>query len=224
MCFCEDTTRVLKKQVNLFSPSLLAELGGFKFIAMKRVCIKCGVEKEIEELRKRNDCKSGYSNICKQCYKEYNKKYHSKYYQNNKIKCREAAEEYRRSHPEYRKRRNKLNYLRRKMNPDFILKEKMRSKKRGERGDHAKYRKENKELMASRRKMSYSKNIDKIKIKTKEYRKQLPDYYIVQKIQASTKLNPKTIRLYPDLIKSYRQQIKMKRLLKQKKNESNETS
>jgi hypothetical protein len=52
----------------------------------------------------------------------------------------------------------------------------------------------------------------------------LTDTYIVQNIHYAYGLDYKTIRQHPELIESYRQQIKIKRLLKQKKDENIKTS
>jgi len=38
---------------------------------MKRVCKKCGVEKEIEEFVKSKQCKHGYTRCCKKCKCKY---------------------------------------------------------------------------------------------------------------------------------------------------------
>jgi len=50
---------------------------------MRRVCKKCGVEKELEEFHKQKSCKLGYRFICHDCYKKYRRNY-----ENSKEKIR----------------------------------------------------------------------------------------------------------------------------------------
>ena len=52
----------------------------------------------------------------------------------------------------------------------------------------------------------------------------LKDSYIIQNIMLRFKLKRKNIKAYPELIKSYREQIRIKRLLKSKKHENIKTS
>ena len=42
---------------------------------MRRVCKKCGEEKELEKFHKQKSCKLGYRSICNECYKEYRREY-----------------------------------------------------------------------------------------------------------------------------------------------------
>lgn len=42
---------------------------------MKKICTKCGNEKEKENFPRNERTKDGRSTVCKSCLKEYNKKY-----------------------------------------------------------------------------------------------------------------------------------------------------
>jgi hypothetical protein len=53
---------------------------------MKRLCKKCELEKNLDEMMKSKNSKDGYANLCKDCnrlkskkYREDNKDYHDKY-------------------------------------------------------------------------------------------------------------------------------------------------
>jgi hypothetical protein len=99
------------------------------------------------------------------------------------------------------------------------------------------YRIKNKDKIRKEYKAYCDKNRDEIRLKgriknidgerrkqRKEDRDYLKTYYISAKLRRSTGLNMKTIKEHPELIESYGQQIKIKRLLKQKKDESTKTS
>ena len=66
-----------------------------------------------------------------------------------------------------------------------------------------------------------NKNVNKAskKFYGKLNSKKLKDPYIIEIIRSNTGLENKTIHEHPELIENYRQQIKLKRLLKQKKND-----
>ena len=64
----------------------------------------------------------------------------------------------------------------------------------------------------------------KQKLQNQKNRDELRDTYVKDQIRRVFSIPTKTIYEYPDLIENYRQQIKVKRLLKTKKDESNETS
>jgi hypothetical protein len=68
---------------------------------MVKKCIKCNVDKEIEEFNKSKCTIGGYKNICKYCRKEYNKinkeknkKYLKEYNKLNQDKIKKQREEY----------------------------------------------------------------------------------------------------------------------------------
>ena len=63
---------------------------------MKKVCCKCGEEKESECFNKNNAVKSGLYSQCKSCRKEYIRKY----YLSNKEKAKKYNKEYQRKNKE----------------------------------------------------------------------------------------------------------------------------
>lgn len=116
---------------------------------MKKICKKCGEEKEIEEFpihsknNRRNTCKECYSEQRKVDYRD-NKLVHlermKKYKENNKDKLKEKAKKYVEE------------------NKDIIRKKKKE------------YREKNKEMISEKRKKDYYNNKDVYKEKSKEYR------------------------------------------------------
>ena len=56
-----------------------------------KTCTKCGVEKELSEFCNDNTHKYGVSGTCKECKKEYDKKYRCE----NKAKLSESAKKHR---------------------------------------------------------------------------------------------------------------------------------
>ena len=89
---------------------------------MKKVCSKCGVEKEIAEFSKDKAQKSGYRPSCKQCVKEYKKKY----YLSNKNKIKEYQQKNKEKIKQYRESYGKQYYEKNKE----VLLEKQREYKR----------------------------------------------------------------------------------------------
>jgi hypothetical protein len=65
----------------------------------KKVCIKCGEEKSLEEFHKRKSSKDGHRNECSKClnskYKESRKKTKTKYYKNNREEILKKTKKYR---------------------------------------------------------------------------------------------------------------------------------
>lgn len=97
-------------------------------------CIKCGIEKELEEFCKDLNTKAGYRNDCKQCKKEYDKKYRKDhkekineyrkgYYHGNKKREIEYSKQYNHDHKEERNEYSK-RYLknRKKIDLEYRLK------------------------------------------------------------------------------------------------------
>jgi len=85
--------------------------------------------------------------------------------------------------------------------------------------NHKFWRKLNSEILKS----EYERNRDKMLIRMNEYAKKrtdnLHDSYVAYIIKNSINLSIKIIRQHPGLIENWRQQIRIKRLLKQKKND-----
>lgn len=101
-------------------------------------CSKCGIEKSFELFNKHSGKKDGYSSNCKECDKqsrieraekirEYNKsesgkKRFKKYKENNKEKSCEYQKKYNSNlDPEVKRKRNR-EYMRKRMDRDFIFK------------------------------------------------------------------------------------------------------
>ncbi len=79
-----------------------------------------------------------------------------------------------------------------------------------------------------RRLDSYYKNHSENKKKSRKFqakkREQLHDSYLIQKVKRDTGLDYKTVKSHPEILKTKRMQIKVKRLLKNKNDENTETS
>lgn len=182
---------------------------------MKRVCRKCGEEKDIELFVKNKACKEGHTyrcNVC--CKKEYKvyigineekfKKLRLKYYKENATRIKENKKIY-----------NKMRYLanpqaKRDKTKHYYYKERELVLSKAK-----KYRKENKLQMAIYRDIYSLLNKDYLNEKYKCYhrmnRKKLKDIYVIKQLCSRSPLKFSDIRQNPKLIELKRQQIKLKR-------------
>jgi hypothetical protein len=216
---------------------------------MERTCKKCGETKSIEEFSKNTECKEGRRHTCKICSNFSNLKPLS---QNkiNKIdllirglkKCCSCKNVKQTS--EFYKAPSTDGYRGR-----CIICDKDMSKRWGEKNrekhrlsakeyriNHLeqckqtvrKYRKLHKEKCYELNMLWSNKNkkyvAEKKKITERLNRNNLKDTYMINIMMAVLNLSRKTLYQHPELIENYRQQIKVKRLLKQKKHENFETS
>jgi hypothetical protein len=199
---------------------------------MERTCKKCGETKPIEEFRKRQQW---FSNQCKKC--DYIDR--KKWAELNKDNSRKKRKEWCERNKDYTKKYNKIHKERNKEklsiqqkkwyeeNRDIIL---QKAKIYGERNKErrTKNKKEwdskNKEKRKKDRRMWSEINKDKVIEQQRIERDELKDIYVIRGIHSFTGMKFKIIRQHPELIESWRQQIKVKRLLKQKKNENISTS
>jgi len=204
---------------------------------MERTCKKCGETKLVEEFPKD---RNRYRLICRKCYNEENRNKHklnpekkrerdNRYKSKNVEKLREYFKEYRSKNAEkLRERRreyrgsDKYREYRIK-NADIILLK--RKEKVKEKAIKARiYRLQNPEKIRAQELKRRYKRRDEIHIANLETVKNLPDRYVINCIRNRIKISPATLRNYPELIEEWRQQIKVKRLLKSKKDENTETS
>lgn len=90
-----------------------------------KICLKCKIEKNIDNFCRDKNKKDGYNIYCKSCVVEYGKIYRRKnkkrlskqageYYQNNKIEILNCNRLYRHKHPTYMKEYYKRNIMKRK--------------------------------------------------------------------------------------------------------------
>ena len=80
-----------------------------------KVCTKCGAEKPLSEFYKSKATKDGLQFACKDCYKEYARKY----YIENREKLKEEALKYRTENPEKVRESNRKWQAK---NPEKVLK------------------------------------------------------------------------------------------------------
>ena len=146
-----------------------------------KICIKCKEEKEIENFYKNKQNKDGYSGKCKECTKDYVKKYReenldlvkervNKYRENNKEKSKEYSKLWREENKEYKKEKDKE--YREGPNREMILKNKreyyLKNKERFQISSK-KWREENKEYKKEKDK-EYNKN-NKVKRNERHYKR-----------------------------------------------------
>lgn len=112
-----------------------------------KICIKCGIEKDVKEFY---FWKGKYINTCKKCKNKYLKEYHLK----NKEKANKTSREYYRKHKEDMNKQSREYWC--KNREILVLKRKI-------------YDKENKEKVKNRRKKYYEKNKIIISEKAKQY-------------------------------------------------------
>jgi hypothetical protein len=186
-----------------------------------KICTKCGEEKDVSEfcLPKTKGLRNRYKKgICKKCKniqkKEYlrlhpglAKQYSHRYYMN---KGKDVMEIYRNKNKEKRKQQQHLARLKRKELPEYKEKNRIRQ---------LKYTQNNREKVIEINKKSKIKHRIKRIAELKAMCESANDNYIATVLQMPVK----TIRQYPELIESKRVEIKLKRLIKTKKNENNET-
>jgi hypothetical protein len=165
---------------------------------MERTCKKCGETKPIEEFGKNHVNNREYiSHICKICTGHRMKKWRKDNYK----EIRRYRIQYDQNHYDIIKNQKSIweknNHT---GNPDHLRKRKddYHSNKNGQK----------------ERQSSYCKSLTD----------SLDDQYIIACIKQNYRLERETIKEYPEFIESYRQQIKVKRLIKTKKDESTKTS
>ena len=69
---------------------------------MEKACKKCGQSKLLTEYSKQKACKDGYANMCKACFREYQREYRAK----NKDRYNTYQAEYRKANSEVRRWRD----------------------------------------------------------------------------------------------------------------------
>ena len=201
---------------------------------MERTCKKCGETKPIEEFEKSKGCNYGYSHRCKKCCAKIKREKENldiekrrqkgrRQYNNNRDHYLMIKKEWRKKNPNkvsFIRRKNYLKHKNERCNYSKIYYQ-LHPETCKER--HANYRINNRIKILKKSRGKYKINQIEILHKIKEDVKNLTDNYIEGVMRLTTKLNLKTIRQHPELIENYRQQIKIKRLLKQKKNENTKT-
>jgi hypothetical protein len=130
----------------------------------RKVCVKCNVEKPLDEFVKRNDSPNGFRACCKVCYnnhkkekrnsssqtqKEKIKKYHKDYFNLNRDKITDRNRDYRKNNREKELNRHKKY---REENPEKY------------RESILNYKKNNKEKIKEDAKVYYQNNKDKRRI------------------------------------------------------------
>lgn len=174
---------------------------------MERTCKKCGEIKPIESFRNKyyKDWPNKFSHTCKLCEAKHSKEY--------QIKNRGKRKLYEKNNL---KRLNEQHKKWRDSNHERVLE------------CERKYWKNNLERKRILQKQWTHNNREIVnkaaKLRQKKYVEKLLDSYIIARIKNEFKMEHKIIKENPELIENYRQQIKVKRLLKQKKHENAEAS
>lgn len=129
---------------------------------MKKVCTKCGIERELSEFNKMKGGKFGVNSKCKDC----EKKHKAKYYEKNKIKVLLKVKTYREQNVEKVKTTNRLYRKNNLEKVSVLIKEYKLKNKAAISEQGKKYREQNREYIKSR----LLKNKEKIKNWQKQYR------------------------------------------------------
>ena len=194
---------------------------------MERTCYKCRETIPIEKFVIDKKQKWGHTYICKPCANERQKillknnpllrekksNRHKEWLQENKEKVIATSKAYQRKNKDKFREYAKKNYIRHMDSIRYYQKQYHESNKEFIRQINKKYR------ITNREKINF-KSIER----SKDEIANLKDSYIIDLIQNTVGLSRKEIRYHPYLIESYRVQIKVNRLLKQKKNENIKTS
>lgn len=183
-------------------------------ITETKICTKCKKElpandKYFRKVKPKYKLKSE----CRQCEREYNKKYEKTYYKSNKERILKRSSEYHKLNAEKRKekmkeyyknnRESRLEYQKEyhKNNRDIIL----------AKGREFRANEENKELIKKRRKQFYQDNKDKLKEKFIQYR---PRKLMLSKMWRER--NKDKIKIYNQKNKEIFEVNRQKRIAKKK--------
>jgi len=184
-------------------------------------CSKCGEVKAVSEFNKNKNRKDGLHTYCKKCVKQY--------YQVNKEKTLEQKKQYRQANKEKIKERKKKYY---QVNKEKTLehnkqyrqanKEKIKERKKKyyqankeKTLEHSKqYRQANKEKIEQYNKQYRQANKEKLKEKSKDNRNKLVDPYIKTIISKQTNGMLKAKDIPQELIELKRNNIILKRKIK----------
>ena len=181
-------------------------------------CPRCKTYKAREEFFKKKTSKWGLAGMCKACASMAKRKYR----ENNPEKVKEANRKYRENNLEKKKERNRKY---RENNPEKV---KERNRKYRENNPekvkeaNRKYRENNPEKAKERYRKYRENDLEKAKERGRKYAERLTDRCITDRLKQGN------LPVTPEFIKLKRQQITMKRTLKQikqwrKENESNYT-
>ena len=150
---------------------------------MFKVCSKCKTEKPYEQFHKDKRRKDGIQSKCKECVREYDKKYR----QENKEKLKERLKNRRKENKEkfreweknkYNKHKNKILEKSKKYREEHKEAISERGKKYYEENKEViiervhKYNQENREKISEKNKKYYEENKEKINEKNKKYREE----------------------------------------------------
>jgi len=205
-----------------------------------KVCSRCKVEKNLSDFQKNRTMKDGYAYSCKECsalyyikYKEGKKdklyEYYKKYREENRDRKREIAKKY------YHKNKDKINENKKNKGKNYWNSYIERIRKDPEKYDRYLKNKKIYNKMArekiknddflyeknlERHRKYYHENINHCRSKTRRYSrersKNLTDTYVKSLICKGNSLSPNDIPV--ELIQLKREQMKLKRCLKEVNN------
>lgn len=173
---------------------------------MKRVCKKCGIEKDIELFKVNKSCRYGYTHMCKECYIKITSIYNKK----NKAYKSEWGKKYRKKNlrkllllsAAWRSKNHIRSLIYGQLNSLIEIESKKIYSKN--------YRNNNKNKI----KILRDTNKDRQSAYNKCVLKELPDSYIINDMCRGNNIKREDIRQHPELIEAKRIQIKIKRQLK----------
>lgn len=172
---------------------------------MERTCKKCGETKPIDKFVKSKGCSEGYCFTCRLCYNS-----HARQIVNKETRA-EKNKQYKVSHKEYFKQYGIQYYKLHKIK--FY-----HQRRKWIENNREKYKE-----MCNKSSISLKHKLQKRKCSKKAI-DSLLDSYIIERLHDIIKIDFKVIKQYPELIENYRQQMRVKRLLKSRKDENIKTS
>lgn len=170
-----------------------------------RKCCICKTQKNIEDFGKDRNKKDGLTSQCRKCRNENQKKSNKKYRRNNPEKVREACRKWRESNPEKAKKAT-TNW--RERNPDNVQK--------WSRTSYSKNPEKSKEATTNWRNKNRRRFNENNRKNLKAQRDRMNDTYIKRTLYQGTSL--KSADIPEALIEAKREQIKLKRLIKDMSN------
>lgn len=192
----------------------------------RKMCSKCGQDFELGEFRKGGricfKCRNGHERgfyESRNSHGQYKRKFTE---EEQKIKRTKYTIEWAKRNPEKRKLIDKKS----KSRPEYKIKQREWAKKSYQRNPKSesriRYNESEKGRLASKkakRKWELN-NPEKKKVISQRQVTQLNDCYLINKLrrQAGRAINAKVIRNYPELIEAKRMELKLKRLIHEKRN------
>jgi len=182
---------------------------------MERICKKCGEPQSIEMFCNPS-CKDGIGFICKGCKNKNRREWYRKRVElepSYRININKRMRRYRNTSDVYKKRRESLKEFKSKYDKERLAGISKEARQEYARNYYIRNKEEKIRKAASYYKLNKGKRLEYARNRIIS----LGDAYIVNRLENKFKLKGNTIKQNPELIKVYRNCLKIKRLIKNQK-------